>query len=162
MLDCMKNCNSKTVSSSCKNVHVFANRYSSVLGFIILLLPKCPLCVVAYSSAITLCGTSTLITHTTHHTDWGSYVALGMSVIIIVCILLSYRTKKNNAISLITALCGVLLICAGIFKADAMACYYIGATLLVMATFIYSGFMSRLFERLKNGFSQMNNQTVLK
>jgi len=152
----MKNCNSKTVSSPCKSASTFASRYSSVLGFIILILPKCSLCLVAYSSAITLCGASSLITHTTHHTDWGAYVALGMSIIITGCILFSYKSTQYSSIALLNALCGMLLLSIGIFKTEAMTCYYGGATLLVVATFVYSGLIRSFLERFKNSFHRLS------
>jgi len=156
----MNNCHAVTVCSSCKNVNTFAKKYSSVLGFVIFILPKCPFCFVAYSSAVTLCGTSTLITHTTRHTDWGAYIALAMGITITSCIFFTNKKKQYRGMALIMALCGMLLLSIGIFKTDAMICYYIGAALLVMATFIYNRVLRATIEKIKNMFPYINNQAI--
>jgi hypothetical protein len=156
----MKSCHLKAVSSPCKSEQTFASRYPAVFGFIILILPKCPFCLVAYSSAITLCGTSTLITRTTHHAGGGAYIALLMGVVIASCILFTNKNKSYYSVALAMAFTGLLLLSIGIFKTDAMLFYYSGAALLVMATFIYSRVLRTQIERLKNRFSEMSNQVI--
>jgi phosphoglycerol transferase MdoB-like AlkP superfamily enzyme len=157
----MKNCHSVSERISIKSVPAFAKRHASVLSFIILLLPKCPLCLAAYSGVVALCGTTALITNHTDPTDWRAYIALVISIGITGCILFSNRAGKYYKMTLIMALSGLLFICislspknSAIFKKDAMACYYAGAILLVAATFIYSRIYRKLFEILKvRGFA---------
>jgi peptidoglycan/LPS O-acetylase OafA/YrhL len=159
----MTNCHSVSKKISNKSGKAFAKKYSSVLGFLMLLVPKCPLCIAAYSGAVAICGSSTLITHSynTNYTDWRAYIALGVSIGITGCILFTFRARQNYTMTLVLALSGLLLICIGltpgssvIFKTGTMTCYYLGAALLLAATFIYSGIHHKLFERLKiSGFA---------
>ena len=148
----MNHFNPAPVFTNSKSLHAFTKRYSSVLGFIILILPKCPFCLVAYSSTITLCSATTLLAHNTHHTDIGAYIAIGMGVIISACILFTYKNNSCNRLALSAAIAGLLLICLGIFREESIPTYYTGAALLVFATFIYSGFFSALFEKLRTDF----------
>jgi hypothetical protein len=148
----MKNCHANTVSPSCTWIDQFARKYSSILGFVLLLLPKCPLCVVAYSSAVTLCGTSTLVTHTANHRDWGAYVALSMCICITTCILLANRTKQSIQAALIMAISGTLLVAAGIWLANIWVLYYAGAAFLLLATLIFGGLFHSLWGRFRISF----------
>ncbi len=153
MNKCLKQndyCHLITEKTVKKSIATFGKRYSSVLGIIILLLPKCPFCLVAWSGAITLCSSTSLITNTTHQTGWGAWLALSMATLIISCILFTYRSNPNS-IALFVALFGLALVAVGIFTYNAMIYYYWGATVLVIATIIYSGLFRRLFERIKHG-----------
>jgi hypothetical protein len=145
----MNSCHPEPGYNSIKAVHAFTKRYSSILGILILVLPKCPFCLIAYSSAITLCGTSTLITHTTHHIVMGALVALGLGLIIITCLLITYRSNPQPALSVTVAFCGLVLIGIAIFKMDAMPYYFAGAGLMVIATLIYSGANLLLSQKMK-------------
>lgn len=153
----MNNCHLASGETSNKHVPAYAKKYSSVLGFIMLLLPKCPLCIIAYSGAVAICGSSTLIAHhSSNTTDWRAYIALGISIIIAGFILFTHRARQYYTINLIMALCGLLLVCIGltpassvILKTNTMLCYYAGAAMLAVATLIYSGIYHKLFERLK-------------
>ena len=149
MNDCHSNCN-KTLH---KDVPVtLKSRTASFLGsIIILLLPKCPFCMVAYSSTITLCGTAGVFTDTKHHTDWGAYAAIFISVLLTVSMMLTYKLSRGyfGYLSMATiAVCGLLFMYIGIFHAGSMTCYYTGAALLVIATFIYSDVYHNFFQKL--------------
>lgn len=144
--DCCQAVSEKTFE---KRITIFGKRYSPALGVIILLLPKCPLCVVAWSSAITLCTSTAVITNTTHHIGLGAWLALGMATIIISCILFTFKSDPNY-IALLTAISGLLLVAAGIFIENAMFSYYVGSMILVFATAIYSNLFKRVFNGLLN------------
>jgi hypothetical protein len=111
-----------------------SDKLPSILSFIIVFLPKCPFCFVAYSSAMTMCGGPSLITH---HSDWGAWLALGLGVIIIFCIAFNNRGTGTYR-ALLLALFGFSLVILGVNKANMMPFYYIGAILLLLAAF-YNG-----------------------
>jgi hypothetical protein len=146
MNDCHSNCD----KALHKNVPVtLKSRTASFLGsIIILLLPKCPFCLVAYSSTITLCSTAGVFTHTKYHTDWGAYAAIFISVLIAVFMMVTYKLSRGyfRYVSMAAmAVCGSLCMYIGIFHAASMTCYYTGAALLVIATFIYSDVYHNFF-----------------
>ena len=156
----MSNCHSRTVSDSSKSTTAFARSSHLILGFLVLILPKCPFCVVAYSGAITLCGASTLITQNIHHTGWGAYLALSISVFIALCILLTGKPTSYRVLAIIMTLLGLLLICIGIFGTDAMLSYYFGASLLVIVPVVYGDIYRRSTKGFKSRFSQSASKAV--
>ena len=129
----------------------FAKQSSSALGFMILLLPKCPFCIVAYSGNH-LCSASSLVTHNVQHNGIGAFIALATGLLITECILFTYKPVIQNKLASALSIIGMILLCIGIFKADALICYYIGAGLLVTATIIYSGIINTVFEKRKTEF----------
>lgn len=154
----MNNCHSTSEKTVNKGIPAFAKRFSSVLGFIILFIPKCPLCIAAYSGVAAICSTSALVTHHTNSTDWRAYIALAVSIIVTVLVLFTNRARQYYVPTIIAALCGLLLICISlspessmVLKSNTMACYYFGAALLVMTTFVYSGIPNKLSQRLRIG-----------
>jgi hypothetical protein len=106
----------------------------SILSFIIVFLPKCPFCFVAYSSAMTMCGGPSLITH---HSDWGAWLAIGLGGIVIFCIARNNRGAGTYR-ALLLAIFGFFLVILGVNKANMMLLYYVGAVLLLLAAF-YNG-----------------------
>jgi hypothetical protein len=95
------------------------NNLSPLLSFIILFLPKCPFCIVAYSSSMTMCGAAPLVSH---HIDWGAWLAIGLSIIVLGSIALNFR-GKGTYYALFIALIGSLMVVFGIFKANMMLFY---------------------------------------
>jgi hypothetical protein len=124
-----------------------------------LILPKCPFCVVAYSSAVALCGVSGTIsasgthdpfTHTLHQSGWAAYLALAISVILASGILLTRQLRKDSRLLYILtsafALFGTLVVAVGVFNPGAMNGYFFGVTLLIAATIIHSGVYQKLLQ----------------
>lgn len=108
--------------------------YSSVLGLLIFLLPKCPFCVVAYTSSMAICGAPTLVDH---HTDWGAWLAIGLSLLCLGSIVRNYRgTGTWTALGI--ALFGFASVITGLFLPNAMVWYYLGGAMLFVGSF-YNG-----------------------
>lgn len=107
---------------------------ATLLSFLVLILPKCPLCVVAYTSSMAICGAPSIIDH---QTGWGAWLAIGLALICLASIARNYRgTGTRVAIGI--ALSGIALVCTGLFLPNALACYYAGAALLLLSSF-YNG-----------------------
>ncbi len=118
------------------------NRLPSYLGFIVLILPKCPFCFVAYSSAMTLCGSSSILSH---NTDWGAYVSIGLAFIVLLCLVFNYRGKGTKR-AILLAIIGICLIVLGIYIPNQISFYYIGSMFLLLSAY-YNG----------SGFVKINN-----
>jgi hypothetical protein len=128
-----QNCDSACVSSP----NEYKSWLPSSLSFLIILLPKCPFCIVAYTSSMAMCGASPLVSH---HTDWGAWVALFLGSVILYSI---YRNRRGpgTAFAVAMAFVGLLLVTIGVFVADAFVCYYLGSIVLLLAAFFNgSGF----------------------
>ncbi len=135
-----QSCNSACASSP-KGVNSTSWLPSS-LSFLIILLPKCPFCIVAYTSSMAMCGVSPLVSH---HTDWGAWAALFLGVAVTYSIYRNYR-GRGTASALMLAFVGLLLVTIGVFVADVFVCYYIGSAMLLLAAF-YNGSGFRFFHK---------------
>lgn len=118
------------------------DKIPAILSFLVLILPKCPFCFVAYTSAITMCGSSTLVSQ---HIDWAAYLSLALGSIVIFCIARNYR-GQGTLRALFLAIIGIAFVSAGIFLAENFKFYYIGSFLLLIAAY-YNG----------SGFKPINN-----
>ena len=79
-----------------KPVKKFQASFWSTL--LIILIPKCPMCVMAYSSVITVCGGKSIYTA---QNNWISFIPMVLSVLILFLLIKNYKdTRTVIAISL--------------------------------------------------------------
>jgi hypothetical protein len=119
--------------------------YTSALTLLLLALPKCPICVVAYSGAITMCGVSTLTTTTfNQYYDARIYLALVFSTIFIIYLVRSYFNKRHRIFPLLAASSGFLfLVIQSLLEGSAY--YYIGGGLVWLLPFFSVRLYGTLF-----------------
>ncbi len=65
---------------------------SFLSSLLIILIPKCPLCIMAYSSAITMCGGQSIYMA---ENNWVSYIPLALSAVIILLLVKNYRDRRT-------------------------------------------------------------------
>ena len=110
-------------------------------GILIAILPKCPYCILAYSSAITMCSGTKLYTQMP---GWTSYLLLVLAALTLLFILLNYRGKRTIiAATLVGA--GSLLMLTCQFYTFNINHYYIGTFLLLFGVWVNASF--RFFYR---------------
>jgi hypothetical protein len=147
-------CQPNSTSKASPQVGKSGKNYTSALTLLLLALPKCPICVVAYSGAITMCGVSTLTTTTfNQYYDARIYLALVFSTIFIIYLVRSYFNKRHRIFPLLAASSGFLfLVIQSLLEGSAY--YYIGGGLSLVATlFLRSplrNFISKIFSRLQS------------
>lgn len=134
-----KSCTHKTAFPFKNNSPVNARKYSSILGLVVLILPKCPACIVSYTSAMTLCGSTTLTPYITHETDIKAYLALALGLLIVGSILYAFSRGRRVHLSLPTAMCGQMLLVVSLFQDQHLTYYYAGAVLLIVSTLLLGG-----------------------
>ena len=98
-------CNKKTNSCGFKNNFKLSSS-SWLSTILIIILPKCPFCVMAYSGAMTLCSGRMLYPNSNSQSI---YFILGLSLIVLFGIILNYKGKRTIA-SIIIALLGISLL----------------------------------------------------
>jgi hypothetical protein len=99
-----------------------------------MVLPKCPFCVVAYTSSMTICGAPTFVNH---QTGWGAWLSLGLAVVCVGSVARNYRGPGTRN-ALVIALTGMLFLTIGLFLPNALPWYYGGGALLFLSSF-YNG-----------------------
>lgn len=124
-------------------------------GILIAILPKCPFCILAYSSAITLCSGKTLYNHAP---IWSSYISIGLACLVLLFILLNYRGIRT-VLALITALVGVIfLIISELFTGE-LSFYYWGSSLLFFGIWM-NGSLYYFYRKFMEWFGR-SSQIVL-
>ena len=119
-----------------KNVNK-ASSVSVLSSFLLIILPKCPFCIMAYSSAITICGGPDMYLMSN---NWVSFVPLALALFINVMLLLNWRGRRTfNA--LLVSLVGFSLILMTHQLILSSGFYNLGAMLLFMSIWLNGSFI---------------------
>ncbi len=109
---------------------------SALIGVVIALLPKCHFCILAYSSAITLCSGTKIYNHSP---AWTSYISIGLALLTLALILINYKGLRTLfAASLV--IIGCLLISYSELKTGEIAFYYGGTFALLFGVWVNGSF----------------------
>ncbi|MEM7374439.1 MAG: hypothetical protein AAF587_37945 [Bacteroidota bacterium] len=117
-------------------------------GFLIAILPKCPFCVLAYSSAITMCGSASVI----HTPSWLSYISIGLAALTCLFLILNYRGRRT-IVALVLVSIGAALISWSELYTGLVYSYYVGATCLLFGVWVNGSFLY-VFRKLRLLFSR--------
>ena len=130
--DCSK-CESK------KRVNL-ATRSSLLSGLLVVLIPKCPLCIMAYTSAITMCGSDAMATS---GNNWLSYVPIALSLLIVGLIAFNRKgTRTWFALALALLATGLILATHQMWLSADFYTY--GTILLFFAIWLNSNYLHTL------------------
>jgi hypothetical protein len=114
-----------------------ASSVSVLSTFLLIILPKCPFCIMAYSSAITICGGPDMYLMSN---NWVSFVPLALALFINVMLLLNWRGRRTfNA--LLVSLVGFSLILMTHQLILSSGFYNLGAMLLFMSIWLNGSFI---------------------
>ena len=114
-----------------------ASSVSVLSSFLLIILPKCPFCIMAYSSAITICGGPDMYLMSN---NWVSFVPLALALFINVMLLLNWRGRRTfNA--LLVSLVGFSLILMTHQLILSSGFYNLGAMLLFMSIWLNGSFI---------------------
>ena len=106
-------------------------------GILVALIPKCPFCILAYSSAITLCSGSKIYNHTP---EWTSYISIGLAVMTLALVLFNFKGLRT-ILAATLVLSGSLLIVRSEIVTGSLSLYYIGSLLLMVGVWVNANFM---------------------
>jgi len=151
----------KCVSCAAEKPKAQVSKKAGLLtGFLLVLLPKCPLCIIAYSSTIMLCGKETSIISTqTQSSLLSTGITLFFCLIILVSLFFNYRDDRTkNALALVFT--GSLLLLASTIWAIGPFMYYTG-TAIIFAGVWLNGSMLYVLNKLKNILRKIENRQFL-
>lgn len=126
---------------SCKVRPERKNFNSSVLSFVagifIALLPKCPFCILAYSSAITLCSGKKLYHH---DPTWASYISIFLAIFTLIVILMNYKGIKTILAALLVIIGSGFIIWSEMITGEITE-YYWGVGFLLFGVWLNANLM---------------------
>lgn len=136
---------------SSRNTVVTENGSSYLSALAIILVPKCPACIIAYSSAITMCGTKDL---SVNSHSWIFYLPILLAAIIISMILINQRGRRTFVAAII-GLTGLIIILFTIEHLLPDSMYMFGTALMLIAVWTNSSLLSFIYT-LKASVNQIN------
>ncbi len=121
----------RTENTSCScpshnKVRIKNPHYPLLSSLLIALLPKCPFCMMAYTSAITVCSAKSM---TEFSPQWTSWISIGMSAVTLGIVLWNYKGFKTILAGLLM-LSGIFLIVRSELFTGYLTSYYWGCAML--------------------------------
>lgn len=111
-------------------------KHAGLLTTILLIvLPKCPFCLMAFSSTIILCGKAGGASELTHSSSTTISITAFFCFTVLLNILLNYRDKRT-IYSLVLAAAGCFLIMYSVCAAGGLSLYYSGVVLVFIGVWL--------------------------
>lgn len=115
-------------------------KYPFLLGLLIAIVPKCPFCVLAYSSAMTLCNGSKLYLH---QAGWTSWISIGLVAFTLLMVVLNYRGRRTWLAAGAIIAGGSMVAMAELYTGQ-LQLYYGGAALVFLGIWTNASLFSLL------------------
>lgn len=132
---------------------VKASGSSWLSALLIIVIPKCPFCIMAYSSAITMCGGADIYLQ---GNNWVSYIPIFLSLFIIGMLLMNYRDSRTKY-ALTLAMIGLSLVLSTHQMLLSPAYYYYGTAFLILSIWL-NGSLFSILGKLKSKFGLSGKQ----
>ena len=129
-------------------------RTGFLTGIFLILLPKCPFCLMAYSSTLMLCEKGSEMNSGSSASATTIILTLFFCLIALLSILFNYRGKRTiYAIGL--AISGCVLILISVAVGGGLPLYYSGIVLLFTGVWLNASLLS-LVQKIRNRFSRIS------
>ena len=128
------------VCTKCKSQRKdnLALKSSFLSSLLIVILPKCPFCIMAYSSALTMCGGKSIYLA---QNNWVSYIPLVLSMVILYILVRNNKGQRTFA-AIGAAVLGISILVM-VHQVQLSPGYYnLGAFLLFFAVWLNGSFLS--------------------
>ena len=123
---CRSGCKTKTTLFNKRNI------YSFLPGIIVVLIPKCPFCILTYTSAITLCSSKSFSAHAPQWTIW---ISVSLSLLTLLITLYNYKGSRTLLAAFLILLGTTFIIYAELFI-SMMSIYYWGCSILILGVWV--------------------------
>ena len=107
-----------------------------VLTALIAILPKCPFCALAYSTAVTMCSGKMYV----HEADWTSAISVLLGIITFGVVAWNYKGWKTG-VALTSVTLGLALVILAEFYTGNPTIYYWGCGVILLGVWINGSFL---------------------
>ena len=114
-----------------------ARPLSVLSGLLIVLLPKCPFCILTFSSAITLCSGAKIYQHAP---SWASFISIGLAALTLLLLAWNYKGRRTLGAAALVLL-GSWFIISSELQTGELAEYYWGAFFLLLGVWMNGSFL---------------------
>ena len=130
------------------------NLFSFVPGLLIALIPKCPFCILTYTSAITVCSSKSIGQYTPH---WSSWISIAFAALTLIITLYNYKGQRTLLATAFVSTGSILIIYSELFS-GLLPFYYWGCGLLIFGVWVNGS----LPFFLRKAFSFLNRLSFMK
>ncbi len=128
---------------NCKNSFVRkikekTSAFPVLTGILIAILPKCPFCIAAYSSAMVLCSGTKIYNQSP---DWSNFISIALAGITLLMVLLNFRGKRTWVSAALIILGAGLIIKTELYTGE-LDGYYYGSIVLLLGVWVNGSFLS--------------------
>ena len=102
---------------------------------LLILLPKCPFCLMAFSSTIILCGKAGGASELTHSSSTSILITAFFCFTVLLSIILNYRDRRTSY-SFLLATAGCLLVMYSVCAGGGLPMYYSGVILVFIGVWL--------------------------
>jgi len=133
----------------CRKAKKPVDKYAWLTGMLMVILPKCPFCVFAYSSTIMLCSKDSITSKTNlHHSGSTILFTIILCLFTLAGIALNWRGRRTSyAIGI--ALAGCLIAVCSVLYGGGEPLYYSGVLLIFTGVWL-NGSLLYVINRIKN------------
>ncbi len=114
-----------------------------LMGVVLAILPKCPFCIVAYSSTMVLCSGKTVDFNPVHASPLTLMITGFIGLITLSCILLNFRDKRT-IYAFMLALSGLAMVFFSVANEWSSWLYYGGTALVFMGIWLNASLLNYL------------------
>ena len=126
--DCKPCKKKKIVSGDRKRLGLFTT-------LLLVLLPKCPFCLLAFSSTVMLCGKAGGVYELTHNSSTTILVTAFFCFLVLISILFNYRDARTKYAFLVVTI-GSLLVMYSVAIGGGLLLYYFGVAMLFIGVWL--------------------------
>ena len=124
-------------------------KYGFFVGLLLAILPKCPFCIMAYSSTVVLCGKDILIENQqNHYSTLSIFLTAFFCSLIIAGLLLNFHGKRTKY-ALVLSVLGILTILNSAIRNGGLDLYYLGISIVFIAVWL-NGSLISILRKFKN------------
>lgn len=120
----------------CEAKKIKEQKTSFLSALLVIIIPKCPFCIMAYSSAITVCGGQDMYLHSN---NWVSYIPIFLALMVNGILLFNYKGRKT-VLAIATSLLAFAMILGAHQTIISSEYYNIGSILLLLSIWFNGSF----------------------